>query len=172
MATSLKKHLNELEPDELVEQILNLAKRFKDVKTYFDMELGDEKQQAAIVDSYKKKIHKQFFRARGVGKPKTAELRKLINHFKSIAVFPFDVADLMLYRVEMTIDFIVGPGEPSDAFHTATLNAYEETLKLIREHQLEGHFRERCEVMCIKIPYKGWGFGKDMAALTNDYFPN
>ena len=170
MATSLKKHLNELEPDELVEQILNLTKRFKDVKAYFDMELGDEKQQAAIVDSYKKKIHKQFFRTRGVGKPKTAELRKLINHFKSIAVFPFDVADLMLYRVEMTIDFMLGPGEPSDAFHTATLNAYEDMLKIIREHQLESHFRERCEVMCIKIPYKGWGFGKDLSGLTKNCF--
>ncbi len=169
MATSLKKHLNELEPDELVEQILNLAKRFKDVKAYFDMELGDEKQQAAIVEGYKTKIHKQFFRARGVGKPKTAELRKLINHFKSIAVFPFDVADLMLYRVEMTIDYDNGPGEPSDAFFDATLKAYEETLKLVQENQSESHFRERCQAMCIKIPYKGWGFGKDMTRLTEEY---
>jgi hypothetical protein len=58
MATSLKKHLQSLTNDELIEEIVKLSKRFKDVKAYFDMELGDTKQQTKLVEDTKAKIKK------------------------------------------------------------------------------------------------------------------
>jgi Family of unknown function (DUF6155) len=169
MATSLKKHLNELEQEELIEQILNLAKRFKDVKVYFDMELGDAKQQAAIVDGYKKKIEKQFFPTRGTGKPKPAELRKLINHFKTIAVFPFDIADLTLYRVEQAVEFNRQEDIYSETFFNSAIAAYEEALKLIQEHQLETHFADRCQAIKKATGRHSWGWGDEVLDLTDKY---
>lgn len=169
MAISLKKHLQSLTHDELVEEVLKLAKRFKEVKTYFEMELGDTKQQTAIVESVKQKIKKQFFPARGYGNPKAAEIRKLISEFRKVSVFPFDVVDVLLFRVEQAVDFTNAYGDISEAFYTATETAYEDALKLIGTHNLKDHFLDRCLIIQRQTEDIGWGFADEIERLTEEY---
>ena len=169
MPISLKKHLQSLSQDELVEEVLKLAKRFKDVKMYFDMELGDTKQQTAIVEGVKEKIKKQFFPTRGYGNPKAAEVRKLISEFRKVSVFPFDVVDVLLFRVEQAVDFTNAYGDISEAFYTATETAYEDALKLINEHHLKEHFLKRCHSIRQQTADIGWGFADEMERLTEEY---
>ena len=169
MATSLKKHLQSVTHDELIEEVLKLAKRFKDVKTYFEMELGDTKQQTAIVDSVKQKIKKQFFPTRGYGNPKAAEIRKLISEFKKVSVFPFDLVDVLLFRVEQAVAFTNAYGDIDEGFYTSTERAYEDALKLIREHYLNEHFLKRCLSIRHETAHIGWGFAYEIDRLTKEY---
>lgn len=169
MATSLKKHLHALTHDELVDEVLKLAKRFSEVKMYFDMELGDPTQQNAIVDSVKQKIKKQFFPTRGYGDPKAAEIRKLISEFRKVSVFPFDVVDVLLFRVEQAVAFTNAYGDISDAFYTSTERAYEDALKLIRTHNLKDHFLARCTIIRQQTAHIGWGFADQIKSLTGKY---
>ncbi len=169
MAASLKKHLQSLTSDELVAEILKLVKRFKDVKTYFDMELGDSAQQAAIVEGVKQQIKKQFFPARGYGNPKAAEVRKLISDFRKVSVFPFDVVDVLLYRVEQAVDFTNAYGDIDETFYTSAESAYEDALKLMSTHNLKDHFRNRCRTIQQKTDGIGWGFGDEIGQLTEQY---
>ena len=169
MPTSLKKHLQSLTHDELVEEVLKLAKRFKDVKTYFDMELGDTEQQAAIVETVKQKIRKLFFPTRGYGNPKAAEVRKLISDFRKVSVFPFDVVDVLLFRVEQAVDFTRAYGDISEAFYSATESAYEDALKLISAHHLKDHFLDRCLTIQHRTAHMGWGFADELDRLTQEY---
>ncbi len=169
MPTSIKKHLQSLTHDELVEEVLKLAKRFKEVKVYFDMELGDTKQQTAIVEGVKQKIKKQFFPTRGYGNPKAAEIRKLISDFRKISVFPFDVVDVLLFRVEQAVDFTNAYGDINEAFYTSTETAYEDALKLLGTHNLKDHFLKRCLTIRRQSAGIGWGFSDEMDRLTEEY---
>jgi hypothetical protein len=169
MAISLKKHLQSLTNDELVEEILKLSKRFKDVKAYFDMELGDTAQQTKLVEETKAKIKKQYFPTRGYGSPKTSVVRQIVSDFRKIAVHPFDVADVLLYRVEQAVAFTNAYGDISEAFYTSTEGAYESALKLIQEQQLQVHFATRCRAIRESTRYIGWGFSDGIDALTEEY---
>lgn len=169
MLVSLKKHLQSLTHDELVEEVLKLTKRFKDVKTYFEMELGDTKQQAAIVEAVKEKIKKQFFPTRGYGNPKAAEIRKLIGEFRKVSVFPFDLVDVLLFRVEQAVDFTQAYGDISETFYSATESAYEDALKLITTYQLKDHFLDRCLTIQYRTAHMGWGFADELDRLTEEY---
>lgn len=139
------------------------------------MELGDTKQQTAIVESVKQKIEKQFFPTRGYGNPKAAEIRKLISEFRKVSVFPFDVVDVLLFRVEQAVDFTNAYGDITEAFYTATETAYEDALKLISTHNLKDHFLDRCLKIRRQTQDIGWGFADEIARLTEEYlseFPN
>lgn len=117
----------------------------------------------------KEKIKKQFFPARGYGNPKAAEIRKLISDFRKVSVFPFDVVDVLLFRVEQAVDFTNAYGDISEAFYTATESAYEDALKLISTHQLKDHFLDRCLTIQHKTEHIGWGFADEIDRLTEDY---
>ncbi|MGA0559899.1 DUF6155 family protein [Larkinella sp. VNQ87] len=170
MPASLKKHLQSLTHDELVDEILKLTKKFREVKAYYEMDLGDSKQQGALLAEYKTKLKKLFFPTRGYGDPKASEVRKIISDFKKISVFPFDVADLLLYRVELAVQFTNSYGDIDDRFYASTETAYEEALKLIETHKLHDHFRERGLMIQEQTRHIGWGFSYTMRDLTQKYF--
>lgn len=133
------------------------------------MELGDTRQQTVIVEMVKQKIKKQFFPARGYGNPKAAELRKLISDFRKVSVFPFDVADVLLFRVEQAVDFTNAYGDITEAFYTSTETAYDDALKLITAHNLKDHFFKRCLTIQRNAAGIGWGFSDEMDRITEEY---
>ncbi len=156
MAISLKKHLEQLTKEELVEEILKLNKKFKEVKTYYEMDLGGEEQQTKIVNEVKNKLKKEFARREH---PKASVLRKIITDFKKVAVFPHDVIDILLCRIELEIDFLNQYRYMSTAFYEATRKSYEEAIKLIEKEGAETHFNERCLQIQHRLSNIGWGFG-------------
>ena len=171
MATSLKKYLQSLTHDELVEEVLKISKKFSTVKAYFDMELGDTAQQAALVADCKAKIKKQFFPTRGYGNPKAAEVRKLISDFRKIAVHPYDVVDVILFRVEQAVDFTNAYGDINEAFYTSTESAFEEALKLMDANALVSQFEPRCRKIVLETQDIGWGFADGINYLAEQYLP-
>lgn len=139
---ALQKHLNHLEKEELVEQILTLYAKFKGVNEHFQMEFGETTQ--GVVDAYKGKLRKAFFGPR-VRHPRLSAVRKLVSEFKKVALFDYDVADLLLYRVENSVEFVNGRYYPHEAFYRSIESAFAEALKLIESHRLHDQFRDRCD---------------------------
>lgn len=164
---SLKKHLQSLTQEDLVEEILKLAKRFKDVKAYYDMDLGGEARQKAILDDYKKKLDKDFVPRDG--HPSISKQRSLISEFKKISVFPYDVIDLLLYRVECGVDFTNSYGDMWEGYYDSIAGSYEEALKLIQKNGLKSHFLNRCLIISKESRDIGWGFSFQMQGLIETY---
>ncbi len=101
---SLKKHLDELEKKELVEEVLKLYSKFSQVKEFYQMELSEDTK--AFVEGYKKKIKAIYFPARGYGHPRASAIRRLISNFKKVAVFdyaPENVNEISVYRGSITV---------------------------------------------------------------------
>lgn len=140
--TALQKHLNHLEKEELVDQLLALFSKFKAVNEHFQMEFGDTTQ--GVVDMYKARLRKVFFGPR-VRFPRLSAAKKIISEFKKVALFEYDLIDLILYRVENSIEFANGRNYPYENFYRSVESSFAEALKLIVNGRLEGDFKERCE---------------------------
>ena len=110
-----------------------------------------------------------MFSTRGYGDPKASEVRRIISDFKRISVFPFDIADLILYRVELAVKFTNTYGDIDERFYTSTETAYEEALKLIQANNLQEYFRERGLDIQRQTQDIGWGFSHTMRDLTEKY---
>ncbi|MER0442505.1 DUF6155 family protein [Emticicia sp. W12TSBA100-4] len=98
-----------------------------------------------VLKTYKEKIYKQFWTPKG--NPKMAnnsQIRSLITKFEKIAVFPYDVIDLLIYRVETTTDHANDFGGTSDADYNASITAFKKAVKLINDNNLKSYFDARC----------------------------
>jgi hypothetical protein len=139
---TLQKHLNQMEKEELVDQILTLFTKFKGVNEHFQMEFGESTK--AVVDAYKAKVRKVFFGPR-VRFPRLSAAKKIISEFRKVALFEYDMVDLILSRVENSIEFVNGRNYPYENFYRSIESSFAEGLKLIVSGSLEREFKERCE---------------------------
>lgn len=165
---SLKKHLDELEKKELVEEVLKLYTKFSQVKEFYQMELSEDTK--AFVESYKKKIKAIYFPARGYRYPRASAIRRLISKFKKVAVFDYDVVDLLLYRVENGIAYSKTFGGIDEAFYTSIESSYDEALKLIIKSNLLSEFKDRCQEIVNGSEYIGWGFHDNLSDAYEECF--
>jgi len=155
--TALQKHLQHLDKEELIAEMVRLFGKFKMVNEHFQMEYGDDTRE--VVDAYKQKIRKAYFSNRRIRRPRTASVKKLIAEFKKVALFEYDTIDLLLYRVENSIEFAHVNGYMSEAFYKSILSAFTEAVQLIAKNNAWGEFKVRCE-KCI------WHAGELEAGLN------
>ena len=60
-------------------------------------------------------------------------------------MFPIEVIDLLLYRVEVATAFASEFGGMPDADYSAAYNAFEKAMKLTKAQKLEDYVRVRCQ---------------------------
>ncbi len=98
-------------------------------------------------------------------KPDIASSNKLIREFASVSVHTADIIDLMLYKVELCVEFLEEWGYSHfTGVENTVANTYPKILNLIRKNRLEKTFKKRCEaVEVIAVNY-----GLISETLTND----
>jgi hypothetical protein len=165
---SLKKHLDELDKQELAEEVLKLYTKFSQVKEFYQMELSEDTK--AFVEGYKKKIKAIYFPAKGYRQPRASAIRRIISKFKKVAVFDYDIIDLLLYRVENGIAYSKTFGGIDEAFYTSIASSYEEALKHITKSNLYQEFEFRCQQIITDAPYTGWGFQQHLSDMYKACF--
>ncbi len=165
---ALKKHLDTLPKEELVNEVMRLYEKIKAVKDFYEMDLGTD--SSSVLNEYKAKIEKQYFPKRGYGSPKASEVRKLISDFKKIAAFEYDVVDLMIFRVEQSVKFTNAYGDIDEQFYTSAENVFEDALKLAQKTASLVHIKERARQIAKDTQNIGWGFGDALFSMFADYF--
>jgi Family of unknown function (DUF6155) len=164
----LKKHLDTLEKEEVVAEILKLYEKIKAVKDFYEMELGTDTN--AVLNEYKAKIEKQYFPKRGYGNPKASEVRKLISDFKKIAAFEFDVVDLLIFRVEQSVKFTNAYGDIDEQFYISAEGVFEDALKLATKTASLAHIKDRALAIVKDTQNIGWGFHDTLFSTFTEYF--
>ncbi|TAE41125.1 MAG: hypothetical protein EAZ70_02630 [Runella slithyformis] len=165
---TLKKHLETLEKEELIHEVLRLYEKIKAVKDFYEMDLGTDTN--AVLNEYKAKIEKQYFPKRGYGNPKASEVRKVISDFKKIAAFEFDVVDLLIFRVEQAVRFTNAYGDIDEQFYTSAENAFDDALKLAKKTASLAHIRDRAFCIVKETENIGWGFHDTLFSTFTEYF--
>lgn len=166
----LKKELQKLTKEQLLEQILDLYDKNKAVKEFYDFYLNPLNENELTI-KYKKIIRNEFH----VERPERSGLKfsvakKAISDFKSLQPSPESLADVMFYLPECACELTYCYGDFSEQFYDATYNNFKTALAFISKHNLLNEFQLRAK-QCIKWASGcGYGFADDMEELLFDYY--
>ena len=94
--TAFKKHIDQLDPEDLKEELMILFTKIKGVKEYYLMELGDDNQRKRVYDKAKKDISskyatKSFKRPR---RPRIQKVKNIIRDLEKESVLPFEMIEV------------------------------------------------------------------------------
>ena len=151
----LAKFLKQSSKAELEKEVKKLYDKFSEVKNYYEISLTTDTTKT--VKAYKNKIYKEYFKRNGApGNGSSNASRKVITDFKKIATFPKDVIELLLYRVEVMLDF-ASYGDLNEAFYNSLTRSFDEACQLIANERLEETFKNDCERLMNEAYSVGWG---------------
>ncbi len=154
--SSLKKSLSEKSEKELLEEIINLFKKFPQVKEYYTSTFSEEGEKL-ILEKYKEIVTNEFFPKRGYGKARLSIAKKAINDFIKISSKPASVIEIMIHYVEQGVEFTDQYGDIDGPFYSSMENMFDKALKLAEKNNLlpffQDHFEETANKAC-----EGWGF--------------
>ena len=168
--SDFKKFIAQMTGDEIREELLKLFGKLPQVQEYYAQELMGPEDRKKILAEYKAKIYKQFWtRGDNPRIPSNAELRRIIGDFEKISVVPKEVVELLLYRVDLSLENADTFGGAPDAEYNVALTAYEKTLKIITKEQLESYFTKECLEISRERPNMDYWLIEHMENLNEQY---
>lgn len=140
----LKIYLKSLKKNQLEDQIIDLYKRFKDVKSYYDFAFNPKEDK--LLAECKFKITKEYFPENG-RKPKARRsvAHKYIRKFIQLGVENSIIADVMLYNIEVAQAFSSEKYIKQESFYISMLKSFEEAIDFINENALMAEFVSRID---------------------------
>lgn len=166
----LKKELQKLTKQQLIEQVLELYDSYKPVKEFYTMYLRPDEKGA--FERYRKKIIHEFYPATKSFNPRLSfsEAKKAIADFKALKPSPELIADLLITLAETACHFTYDFGDMPSQYYDTTYNNFERALKYMADNGLLQQLKDRCE-QCLEYAYPcGYGFPEDMRDVFNKYY--
>jgi hypothetical protein len=170
--SALKKELEKLTKNQLVEQILDLYEKNKAVKELYNFYLNP-RNETALVEKYKKLILKEF----GVENCMRAGLKfsvakQVISNFKDLQPSSKALADVMLCLPECACEFTYHFGDMDEKFYNGAYNNFVAALKFLHKHDLLDAFKTRVK-QCVKWSSScGYGFADAIFDGYLEYYPD
>lgn len=168
--SQLKKYLQNSSQKKLSDDILELFKKFPKVKEFYQSKLI-EGGSLDLLNKYKKIIKNEFFPDRGMfGKMRLSVARGAISNFKKLCNNPYFIADLMIYYVEMGVDFTLEYGDIDEPFYNSMEGMYESAAKFVIDNKIKNDFLQRFQEIVSDTENTGWGFGDTLEEFFHQYF--
>jgi hypothetical protein len=166
--TELKKHLQSLTKEQVIEQVLELYGNCKPAKVYLEYFLKpDEKGQ---FEKYKAIIINEFSEGKRMPKMRFSVAKKAISDFRQLNPSPLLYGDLMLTLAEAAWKLAYNLSDLWEQYYDSAANNYEAALKFLQKNNLLDNFKLRC-LDCVKHSrYCGYGFEDQMDQLFKDYY--
>ena len=161
------KFINTLDERDLAKELQKLYTKFPEVKKYYEMELSPTTDK--VVEQYKAKIKKGYFKPNGFGRAKSSVSRKVIAEFKKIAIHQSDVVELWVYRTELMAKYVVERDYYSETFAGSLISSFETCCRMIIKERLEFEFEPRCKEIVI-LTQELWGLPDELQRVYEAYF--
>ena len=168
--TTLKKHLQSLSKEKVIEQVLRLYDTSKPAKEYFEYLLNPDEREK--FKKYRSVIINEFYPDADRFDPslRFSVAKKAIADFRSLKPSPELLGDLMVTLAEMACKFTYEYGDMSEQYYTSAANNYEAALKFLQQNNLLEHFKLHCE-NCVKYAKPcGYGFAAEISDLFSEYY--
>jgi hypothetical protein len=140
---ALLKHLNKSEKEDIINEIMVLFNKFKNVKEFYQAELLNE--ASPTIESYKRKMKTAYEKPNPKEKTTNANINRLLKEFKKINIYDRDMADLLLYRVECGVAAIKRNNKRSSTFYNCILTSFQEAIRLIVADNSLPKFKDRID---------------------------
>ena len=168
--TELKKHLQTLTKEQVIEQVLELYGNCKPAKEYFEYFLHPDEQ--GRFEKYKAIIINEFYTDTlvGIGKLRFSVAKKAIADFRALKPSPELLADLLVTLPETACQFTNEYGDMSEQYYDSTVTNFETALKFLQQNNLLADFKRRCQD-CVKYAEPcGYGFANEIDRLYSEYY--
>ena len=166
-----KKHLAELNIEELKHELSELYDKVPGVKQHYAMELGSEKDRKRIYDKAKAEIKAKYATKsyRRPRRPRIQKINTILKKMRHTAVFKHEMIDLYLFDLEEAMVFIVKYGFYSQTLANHIKSVYKSAAQLIaQEHLCEDH-QSRIDLILSRaelIPDLHW----DLDEIRQEFF--
>jgi len=138
----LKEYLEELSKSQLEEQIVDLYKRFKEVKEFYDFAFNPKEKE--LMEQCRFQIGKEYFPVNGrKAKARRSVAQKWIRKLKLLGADPSLIADVMLYNIEIAQSWSGERAVLQESFFRSLLKSFDETLVFISENGILSGFSFR-----------------------------
>ncbi|MFT5872493.1 MAG: hypothetical protein ACI8WT_001424 [Clostridium sp.] len=159
--TELKKQLKQLHPEELMKLLVETYKISDKVKNLIKARLKGDIGVDNLLRLCKEKIKNEFLPEKGFGKLRVSIVQKIILDFKSVSKDDKQIIDLILFSVEMGVEFINEYGDISENMVDYLFEAYDKVVNIINKKNrvdLFEHFKNRLEEAITNTKGVGcWG---------------
>ena len=167
---TLKKHLQSMSKEHVIEFVLEVYRNNKPTKAYMDYLLNPNEKE--MLEKYRKVIIEEFYPNKRTFDPKTrfSICKKAISEFRSLKPDPELLADLMLTLPEMACQFTNEYGDMWEQFYDSAETNFDIALKYIQKHGLLDIFEKRC-LKCVEYASPcGYGFCDAIESIYYEYY--
>jgi Family of unknown function (DUF6155) len=164
----VKKELNKLDKDEIIDLVAELYKNYKSPKDFLDFWVNPNEND--LFAKYRDKV----FRAFPLEPDEDYSLKngkQAISDFKKFHPSADFVADLMLFYVETGVIFTNEFGDIDEPFYSSMETTYESALKLMKKENLLNKFAIRAEKIVDDTDGIGWGFHDSLGDIYCAFYP-
>jgi hypothetical protein len=168
--STLKKHLQTLSKDQIIETVLELYGNMKPVKEYFEFYMNPNEKE--MLEKYRTIITKEFATEWKHSEPKLrfSVAKKAISDFRNLKPAPELLADLMLSLPEMACKFTYEFGDMTEQYYNSAATNFEIVLIYLESNGLLKNFKLRCED-CVKwASTSGYGFADEISDLYYSFY--
>ncbi len=157
---TFKKHLEQLELEDLKEELMNLFTKIQGVKEYYLMELGNDKQRQKVYDKAKKDITSKYATKsrRRPRRPRIQKVKNIIKTLEKESSLPYELIDIYLHNTEEALDFMMKFRFDSAPLRNSINGTFIKALNLIELELMKEEYRERCGKITNKMSYAPWVF--------------
>lgn len=166
----LKKHLQSLSKEQMIETVLEMYDNMKPVKEYLEFFLNPNEKE--MLEKYKAIVVNEFYPRGKSTQPKTrfSVAKKAIADFRALKPSPELLGDLMVTLAELACKFTYDYGDMWEQYYTSAGTNYELALKFLQKNNLLETFKLRCKV-CVKYASPcGWGFADEISDIYYTYY--
>ncbi|WP_228551164.1 DUF6155 family protein [Sporosarcina cascadiensis] len=158
--SELKKHLKQLDSNEIIQLIAELHKIDEKAQLFFSLQFEGEETAQELLIQEKTQMKKDFsFTGRGVLKLHLPDVKKRIREFAKLTNDRMRITDLQLFFVELGTEFTVTYGDIDEAFYTNMENMFAQVIKTCESNEeLYKAFHSRLRQVVSDSIGTGWGY--------------
>lgn len=152
------KHISSISEEELRDELLQLFTKVPEVKSFYSMELGDEKDREKIYTKAKVSIQSKY-KTKSYRKPRRPRIQKinaLLKDLEKKAVFSWEMIDIYLFNAEQGLSFMKTYQFYSEPLKNTIVNSIKKALPLIEESLFQDKYKDRVEALFF---FKIYDFG-------------
>jgi len=167
------KHINQIDEAELREELLNLYTKIPEVKSYYSMELGTDKDREKVYAKAKESILSKYKTKsrRRPRRPRIQKINTLLREMEKAAIFPYEMIDLHLFNAEQGLSFMGEYRFYSDPLRNTIIKSLDKALALITDSLFQEKYRERMEVI-ISIRIYQFFMQKEVVKMIREVYPD
>ncbi len=165
--TDLKNELKKFDKDKLIDLVVDLYKKNKAVKEFFEFYVNPNERE--LFEKYRDKVFEAFYPKRGFNH-KLKDGKQAISDFKKLGASADLLADLMLFYVETGVKFTNDFGDIDESFYISLEKTYVQALTLMRKEDLLEKFADRSSNIIKDTDGIGWGFHDYLADVYSNFY--